>query len=168
MHMAASSTRTITHHATLELYQSSQIPLKYNKGQNWFSHTSRYSKMLLSVDKYRGNSEESVKSSVNKSTQSRINNCGYLLQHGEQRGKASPQIEKALSVLGIANWKSNLLCHTETCLTTLNNCTTALERIVFLLSNDGQGWVHRMVCMCARTVGVTGSILFMWTRTVYK
>lgn len=59
--------------------------------------------MLQSVHKYRGNSEESIKSSVNKSTQSRINKCGYVLQHGEQRDKASLQIEKALSVLGIAN-----------------------------------------------------------------
>lgn len=76
-----------------------------------------------------------------------VNNCRYLLQRREQWREASPQILKALSVSGTANRKSNLLCHTETCLTTLNNCTAALERAVFLLSNEClQGTEHGEVC----------------------
>lgn len=100
-----------------------------------------------------------MKSSVNTSTHSGVNNCRYLLQRREQWCEASPQILKALSVSGTANRKSNLLCHTETCLTTLNNCTAALERAVFLLSNEGlQGREHGCVCfmrvyMCAH-IGV--------------
>ena len=90
-----------------------------------------------------------VKSSVNTNTHSGVNNCRYLLQRREQWREASPQILKALSVSGTANRKSNLLCHTETCLTTLNNCTAALERAVFLLSNEGlQGREHGCVCVC--------------------
>lgn len=88
-----------------------------------------------------------MKSSVNMSTHSGVNNCWYLFQRREQWREASPQILKALSVSGTANRKSNLLCHTETCLTTLNNCTAALERAVFLLSNEGlQGREHGCVC----------------------
>lgn len=101
-----------------------------------------------------------VKSSVNTSTHSGVNNCRYLLQRQEQWCEASPQMLKVLSVSGTANQKSNLLCHTETCLTTLNNCTAALERAVFLLSNEGlQGrengcvWFQSLsvfsVCACA-------------------
>lgn len=89
-----------------------------------------------------------VKSSVNTSIHSGVNNCRYLFQHWEQWREASPQILKALSVSGTANRKSNLLCHTETCLTTLNNCTAALERAVFLLSNEGLRGGGGHCCVC--------------------
>lgn len=106
---------------------------------------------------------------VNKGTHTGVNNCLYLCQQWKQWREASPQILKALSVSGTANRKSNLLCHTQTCLTTLNNCTAAWERAVFLLSNEGlQGRGHgvcacvRMwICLCAQ-IGVICN-MWLWT-----
>ena len=104
---------------------------------------------LLSAHRYTA-TQACVKSSVNTSTHSGVNNSRYLSQRREQWREASPQILKALSVSGTANRKSNLLCHTETCLTTLNNCTAALERAVFLLSNEGlQGRELGRVCFAS-------------------
>lgn len=105
-----------------------------------------------------------VKSSVNTSTHSGVNNCRYLLQRREQWCEASPQILKALSVSGTANRKSNLLCHTETCLTTLNNCTAALERAVFLLSNEGlQGREQGCVCFVSVCVFFVCACIYVHT-----
>lgn len=119
-------------------------------------------KTLLSAHRYTA-TQACVKSSVNTSTHSGVNNCRYLSQRREQWREASPQILKALSVSGTANRKSNLLCHTETCLTTLNNCTAALERAVFLLSNEGlQGRELGRVCFvsvcvfCVCVIRVSG------------
>lgn len=118
--------------------------------------THHYVAQNTAISTQIGGTQACIKSSVNTSTHSGVNNCRYLLQHREQWRESSPQILKALSVSGTANRKSNLLCHTETCLTTLNNCTAALERAVFLLSNEGlQGKEHGTmcfisVCVCLR------------------
>lgn len=138
MHRASSS---------LTLYQSSQISLKCNKELNWLIVTHQYVQQNAAICTQIHSTWACVKSSVNTSIHSGVNNCRYLFQHWEQWREASPQILKALSVSGTANRKSNLLCHTETCLTTLNNCTAALERAVFLLSNEGlRGGGHCCVC----------------------
>lgn len=118
--------------------------------------THHYVAQNTAISTQIGGTQACIKSSVNTSTHCGVNNCRYLLQHREQWRESSPQILKALSVSGTANRKSNLLCHTETCLTTLNNCTAALERAVFLLSNEGlQGKEHGTmcfisVCVCLR------------------
>lgn len=89
VHMASSSTRTITHHVTLDLYQSSRISLNCNKGQKLIV-TYHYVRQSATVRTQIHNTEARVKSSVNTSTQSGLNNCQYLLQHWEQWCEAFP------------------------------------------------------------------------------
>lgn len=126
--------------------------------------TDHYIQQNAAISTQIQSAQTCVKSSVNTSTHSGVNNCRYLLQRREQWCKASPQILKALSVSGTANRKSNLLCHTETCLTTLNNCTATLERAVFLLSNEGlQGRERGWVCVLCLYVCFICACIYLHT-----